>query len=269
VTLTDNLLPIALAAADIASRTLRDRKPDAVTKKGDRDFASDLDYAIEREIRAFLSEQTPKIGFLGEEEGANMVDDNQPFWALDPVDGTSNLIHGLPMCGTSLGLIHQKQSILGVVDLPFLNERYHAVQSGGAFLNNQPIHASRTTELDGAFIAIGDFAVGTGAEKKNRHRLALIEILAKRAERVRMLGSAATDLVWTAVGRLDASVLLSNKPWDTAAGVVIAREAGVEVVDADGALHDLHSARTIAATPAILPDLLAVLAECSVKGAAR
>ena len=109
MSLADELLPTALEAADIARRMLRGTAPDSITEKGDRDFASNLDFAIERAIRAHLHERTPEVGFLGEEEGAREVGHDRPFWALDPVDGTSNLIHGLPMCGTSLGLIQDKR----------------------------------------------------------------------------------------------------------------------------------------------------------------
>ncbi|MGW5365756.1 inositol monophosphatase family protein [Actinopolymorpha pittospori] len=264
MTTPDDLLPIAQAAMDIARARLLDHRPETVTAKGDRDFASDLDYAIERELRTFLREQTPRIGFLGEEEGSEQLEEDQPFWALDPVDGTSNLIHGLPMCGTSLGLIHRDRPILGVVEFPFLNERYHAVQRQGAYLNDRLVHAASTTTLNAAIVALGDYAVGPGAGPKNRKRLAITNLLGQRAERIRMLGSAAIDLVWTASGRLDGAILLSNKPWDTAAGVVIAREAGVHVVDVDGKPHDLHSTTTVAAAPGILDELLALLADPTV-----
>ncbi|GAA2758931.1 inositol monophosphatase family protein [Actinopolymorpha rutila] len=276
----DELLHVALSAADIARRTLRGESGESltsVTQKSDRDFASNLDFTVERELRAYLRERTPQFGFLGEEEGFGAADgdgpdlpatdpgaDERPFWALDPVDGTSNLIHGVPMCGTSLGLVHRRRPVLGVIDLPFLNERYHAVRGGGAFLNGEPIHGGTATSLERAFVAVGDFATGAAAERQNPLRLAMVEKLAHRVERIRMLGSAATDLAWTAAGRLDACVLLSNKPWDTAAGVVIAREAGAEVVDIDGSPHDMDSQRTIAATPAVRGELLALLAAAGV-----
>ncbi|MBM7783562.1 inositol monophosphatase family protein [Tenggerimyces flavus] len=261
---TAELLPIAMRAIDIARRTLREQAPNALTQKGDRDFASNLDYAIEREMRDFLQAETPKIGFLGEEEGAANLDPDRPYWALDPVDGTANLVHGLPLCGSSLGLIHHKQPILGVVDLPFLNERYYATQHGGAELNGRQIHGSTTTELRGAIIAIGDYAVGARAAQKNAQRHALTHQLADRVERIRMFGSAAIDLVWAAAGRIDGTVLLSNKPWDTAAGAIIAREAGLQVVDLDGKDHDASSRATISATPAILDDLLDVVSAAAV-----
>ncbi|SDR68528.1 inositol monophosphatase family protein [Actinopolymorpha singaporensis] len=276
----DELLHVALGAADIARRILRGESGvslTSVTQKSDRDFASNLDFTVERELRAYLREHTPRFGFLGEEEGSGATEggrpelpvtdpaaDERPFWALDPVDGTSNLIHGVPMCGTSLGLVHRRRPVLGVIDLPFLNERYHARRGGGAFLNGDPIHGGRATSLQRAFVAVGDFATGAAAERQNPLRLAMVEQLAHRVERIRMLGSAATDLAWTAAGRVDACVLLSNKPWDTAAGVIIAREAGADVVDVDGSPHDLDSQGTIAVSAAVRDELLALLAAAGV-----
>ena len=110
-------------------------------------------------------------------------------------------------------------------------------------------------------VAIGDYAVGIDAETRNRPRLALTGKLAARVQRVRMFGSAAVDLAWVAEGRIDASVMLSNTPWDTAAGVLIAREAGAVVVDLDGSPHTTNAQATIAANPKILTDLIELITE--------
>jgi len=108
-------------------------------------------------------------------------------------------------------------------------------------------------------LAIGDYAVGPGATDKNRIRLNVTELLAGRALRVRMLGSEAIDLAWLAEGRLDASVTLSNRSWDVAAGVIIAREAGAAVLGYDGSQHTTGSTATIATAPGIRDDLLALV----------
>lgn len=108
-----------------------------------------------------------------------------------------------------------------------------------------------------AIVAIGDYAVGPDAEARNRLRLALTAQLAAEVQRVRMTGSAALDLAWLAEGRLDAALTLSNHAWDMAAGVVIARESGAAVIDQDGAYHDVNSAVTLAATPALAGAVLA------------
>jgi myo-inositol-1(or 4)-monophosphatase len=254
------LLPAAIEAVAIANELIRSRLPGLLTAKGDRDMASELDFAVERAVRAHLRERTPDVAILGEEEGVSGDPDSELLWALDPIDGTANLVHGMPLTGVSLGLLHEGRPVLGVIDLPFLDARYWAVEHAGAYVGDRRIAASRTTRLRDAVVAIGDYAVGAGADEKNHLRLALTEHLAGRAQRVRMLGSAAIDLAWVAEGKLDASMTMSNTPWDTAAGVVIAREAGAVVVDQDGSDHTTSSAATIAVAPGVVEELLALVA---------
>lgn len=258
VTTMETLLATAVTAADHAGRIIRDRAPGELTAKGDRDYASEVDYAVERELRALLAEETPAIGFLGEEEGSS-GDGAELEWTLDPVDGTINFAHGLPLCGVSLALMEGKRPILGVIDLPFLGERYTAVRSHGAQRNGEPIRVSSTSRLHDAIVNLGDYAVGDRAAERNAPRLALTAAMAAQALRVRMLGSAAIDLAWLACGRTDASVILSNKPWDVAAGIIIAREAGASVVDFDGSDHDADSTATLAAPSGMVNELASVV----------
>jgi myo-inositol-1(or 4)-monophosphatase len=257
--MTASLLPVALEAVTLAGDLIRARRPGTLTAKGDRDMASELDYAVERAVRAHLRERTPGVAILGEEEGITGEFDGELLWTLDPIDGTANLVHGMPLTGVSLGLMRRDRPVLGVIDLPFLDARYHAVEHTGAYVGSRRIDASRTTSLRDAIVAVGDYAVGADADDKNHLRLALSEHLAGRVQRVRMLGSAAIDLAWVAEGKLDASMTMSNKPWDTAAGVIIAREAGAVVIDQDGSDHTSASTATIAAAPGVAEELLALL----------
>ncbi|KAB1932980.1 inositol monophosphatase [Micromonospora sp. ALFpr18c] len=252
------LLPLAQEAVDLAHDLMRTLQPGALTFKGDRDMASDVDYAIERAVREHLAAKAPDIGFLGEEYGTS-GDTSALTWALDPVDGTVNFIHGSPLCAISLGLIHRTRAVLGVIDLPFLGTRYHAVQGYGAYADNRRIRASQVTDLRDAVVAIGDYAVGAEARRKNTERLAITEQLARHVQRIRMHGSAAIDLAWLAHGRIDAFVMLNNNPWDTIAGVVIAKEAGALVVDIDGTPHDVNAAATIGGSELILPPVLTLI----------
>lgn len=257
----DDLELIANDAIDVAHKIFTQNQPGQVTQKAERDFASELDYTIEQTLRDYLRTQAPTIGFLGEEEGAQGVDPEGIYWALDPVDGTANLVHGIPLCGVSLGLISNRRPVLGVIDFPHLSERYIAREGHGAHLNGTRIHVSACTQLSDAIISLGDFSVGPGATTQNQRKHRLIQTLAARAERIRMLGSAALDLAWVASGRLDASAMLANKPWDVAAGVIIAREAGAKVLDIDGTPHTTEAQATISTTPALITDLLAAVAE--------
>ncbi|MEV7988015.1 inositol monophosphatase family protein [Micromonospora sp. NPDC085948] len=252
------LLPLAQEAVDLAHDLMRTLQPGALTFKGDRDMASEVDYAIERAVREHLAATAPDIGFLGEEYGGS-GDATELTWALDPVDGTVNFVHGSPLCAISLGLLHGTDAVLGVIDLPFLGTRYHAVQGHGAYADNRRICASQVTDLRDAVVAIGDYAVGADASRKNAERLAITEQLTRHVQRIRMHGSAAIDLAWLAQGRIDAFIMLNNKPWDTVAGVVIAREAGALVVDVDGTPHSAHAVATIGGNELLLPPVLTLV----------
>ncbi|MFC8236832.1 inositol monophosphatase family protein [Streptomyces sp. NPDC057284] len=253
------LLRIGSAAVDQAVALVGDMAIGHVTEKGDRDMVSSLDLAVEDRVRCFLRHETPEIGFLGEELGGEAVDSAELTWALDPVDGTANLVHGLPLCAVSLGLFQGDRSVLGVIDLPFLGQRFRAAEGLGAYSNDVLLRASKTDSLDKAIVAIGDYAIGAEASERNQRRLTITRLLAERALRVRMFGSAAIDLVWVASGKVDATIAMSNHPWDMAAGVCIAREAGCVVMDAEGGPHTLNSSATITATPGIHNAVLELL----------
>ena len=244
-----------------AAKVVREARPGALTFKGDRDMASEVDYQVEREMRRLLSERAPAIGFMGEEDG--MTGSADTLWTLDPVDGTANFVRGIPLCAISLALVIDRQPVLAVISLPFLQETYTAERGGGAFEGNRRLKCSGTSDLIDAIVSIGDYAVGDRASEKNRLRFALTEELAGTVQRVRMLGTAAIDLAWVASGRLDASIMISNKPWETAAGTLVAMEAGATVVDDDGSPHSLESKATIAVTPQLLPGILAILSDAS------
>lgn len=255
-----DLLKMADGAVELAKSIIVSRDPGEITAKGDRDMASEVDFAVEAAVREYLAGLTPEIAFLGEEEGKS-PQEGRFMWALDPVDGTANFVRGIPLCCVSLGLFDGKRCILGVVDLPFMDSRYHAVEGGGAYCGSRRIHASGTTDLSTAIVSIGDYAVGTDARVRNELRLAITGRLAGRVQRVRMWGTAALDLVWVAEGKTDACVILSNNPWDTSAGVVIAREAGARVVSASGSPHDIDSGETIAVTPGLLSQIVPLVQE--------
>jgi myo-inositol-1(or 4)-monophosphatase len=257
----DSLLTVAQEAVDLATSMIKQRAPGAITWKGDRDMVSALDIAVEHAVQDLLRHKTPHIGFLGEEgsRGPVMAPETNPFWALDPIDGTANLLRGLPLCAVSLGLVDHSRPVVGVIDLPYLRLRYSAVQDNGAYRGSHRIAATTTADLREAIVSIGDYAVGENAPQRNRQRLALTTALAATVQRVRMFGSAATDLAWVAEGRLDGCVMLSNKPWDTAAGVLIAREAGAVILDSDGSPHTVNSRATIAVNKELAATLLALV----------
>lgn len=252
-----DLLDVADRGLDVALDTIAtSRGPGHLTGKGDRDYASQLDYDVEHAVRAHLQKVTPEIGFVGEEEGA-ASGPRHLRWVLDPIDGTVNFVHGLPLYAVSLSLVTEDQPILGVIAMPVSGARYAAAAGHGAFRNRQRLASPPPPKsLADAVVAVGDYAVGNNAAAKNEARLSVTARLAGSALRLRMLGSASVDLAWLAEGHLDATVTLSNNIWDMTAGVVIAREAGRRVVEATGHDYTLQAKSTIAAHPDLLPELL-------------
>ncbi|MGO8884539.1 MAG: inositol monophosphatase family protein [Streptosporangiaceae bacterium] len=218
------LMAAATLAMDTAAEMARHHKPVSARFKGDRDMVTDLDVEIERAVRASLQQDAPHVAFLGEEE-SSATGTRELTWALDPIDGTANLVHGLPLFAISLALVHDDCPILGIIDLPGLGRRYSAVQGLGAFCDGEPIHVGDSSDLADAMVTVGDYAVGPDAARRNELRLAITAQLARQVLRVRMLGSAAIDLAWLAEGKTDACITLGSHPWDIAAGVIIATEA--------------------------------------------
>lgn len=252
--LTTDIKEASARAIDLALHLLEANTPSHRTYKTDRDFATDTDFLIETEVRQLLKVLTPDIGFLGEEQGASGPTSG-PRWCLDPIDGTTNYARGIPNYGVSLALLDNEQPIHGEIALPRHLERYVTI-GGRAYLNGQLIHVSNITDTSEAVVSVGDFATGPDSVFKNRERLASLSQIANQVARVRMLGSAATDLAWLAAGRIDAVVMHSNHPWDVAAGVAIAKAAGATVVGSpEGVSYTVSSTRMLAFSPALGPSL--------------
>jgi myo-inositol-1(or 4)-monophosphatase len=237
----------------------------AVIAKGDRDFATAVDIEAEETVKAALHELAPKVPFLGEEHlGAALG--TEPVWVLDPIDGTVNFARGSPLCGLSLALLADGRPQLAIVDFPFLAERYIAVEGAGAYLNGHRIHCAPVEALDEAVVGLSDFSVGRDAPTENPLHLALVKCLASSALRVRLHGSEALDLAWTAAGHLGATIMLSNLPWDVSGGVLLVREAGGVVLDLDGTQHTPSAKCTVACAKGLQKALLDLIAD--VPGAA-
>lgn len=256
------LLIAAEQAVDIGAQSLRRGRSHigALVAKGDRDFATDVDLHIESEVKTALANAVPGIPFLGEEEdGTRIV--QRVCWVLDPIDGTINFARDSALCAISLSLLVAGQPVLGIVDAPLLGERFIARRGRGAYLNGVAIRVSEVTGLREAIVGIADFKVGAGSEQENRIHLAALGRLSRECLRVRMLGSAALDLAWLAAGRLNATLMLSNLPWDVTAGLLLVREAGGVVFDYDGSPHDAGSRYTIASVPSLVEPMRRIVQE--------
>jgi myo-inositol-1(or 4)-monophosphatase len=248
---------VAATAIDLALSLLRTEQTGEWVYKTDRDFATATDFVIEDAVRELLARETPEIGFLGEERGH--TGNRERYWCLDPIDGSTNFSRGLPDYGVSLALIEEETPVFGTIALPAHRERY-VTRDGSAHLNKNPIKVAPTSELRESVVSMGDFATGPGSLEKNQRRLAMLGQLAATAGRVRMLGSAATDLAWLAAGRLDAVVIDANHPWDVAAGVALARVAGAVVTHTDGRPYQLSGPDLLATTPHLHEATVAALA---------
>ncbi|MBK5115567.1 MAG: inositol monophosphatase [Thermoleophilia bacterium] len=230
----------------------------ALIDKGDYGFATVVDVAIERIVRAQLSKEMPEVPILGEEEGGVEVA-SEAVWVLDPIDGTANYADGSPLCAISLAFVRAGQPAVGIVAAPLLGERFVAIAGAGAFRNGAPIQVA-PSEVGDSLVALSDFAFGHKHRRTNRLRFAVIEELVNRSMRLRIHGSVALDMAWLAAGRMSATIALSNRPWDVSAGVLLVREAGGMVFDEAGKPHEPSSSSTLASTPTLRETLISVVA---------
>jgi myo-inositol-1(or 4)-monophosphatase len=252
-----HLLEIAMEATRMARLLATTTPITSIRDKEDRDIVTNVDLAIEDAVGSFLARKTPDIGFLGEE--GSVRPPHHMRWVLDPIDGTGNFVHGLPFYGTAVSLIDGGRTTHAVIDLPSSGDTYTAISGSSARLNGRVVKCGKATELGAAMIGISEFARGEGAKQKNQQMLRIADALSYEAQHVRIIGSAITTLAWVADGHLDAAIILSNKTWDTSAGVLIAQCAGAKARDIYGSPHTIDSDSVVVATPGIEAKLLALL----------
>lgn len=218
-----------------------------VEVKGQNDFVSYVDKESEKLIVSRLKEILPQAGFITE-EGTEANDHNPLKWVIDPLDGTTNFIHGMPFYAVSIALINGKEPLIGVVYEVNQNEMFYGWKDGGAYLNGQSIQVS-------AAPTVKDSLLGTGFPYYDYHLLdqylALFKHLMKHSHGIRRPGSAATDLAYVAAGRFDGFYEYSLSPWDVAAGILLVKEAGGIVTDFSGGNDAIFTKEIIATNPHI------------------
>lgn len=202
-----------------------------VSLKGPGDFVTQADRRAEEIVHTELSRSRPDYSFLMEESGAVAGSDSQHRFIIDPLDGTTNFLHGIPIFAVSIGLERQGQIVAGVIYNPAMDELYTAERGGGAFMNDRRLRVAGRTKLSDALIGTGIPHLGRG-----HHGNYLVEMRNVMAETagVRRLGSAALDLAYVAAGRMDGFWEEPLSPWDIAAGILMVREAGGFVSDKNG-----------------------------------
>lgn len=221
-----------------------------VEEKFKAGLVSEADKESEEVIKKALDQEFPGYDFLGEETWFSTEDESilktskKPRWILDPLDGTTNYIHQFPIYCISLGLELNGEIVLGIIDVPALNETYVAVKGAGAYVNGQPIKVSSTEKLSQALIATGFFADDEALIAK---QIKIFSSLVRSSRGVRRAGAAAYDLTQVARGVFDAFWEENLKPWDTAAGLLLVQEAGGTVTTYNGGKYNPYE-KTILAT---------------------
>jgi myo-inositol-1(or 4)-monophosphatase len=213
-----------------------------VSVKGPGDFVSAADRKAEKVLFEELSKGRPGYGFLMEESGEVEGTDKSHRWIIDPLDGTTNFLHGIPIFAISVALEREGQLVAGLVYNPATDDMYVAEKGQGAWQNNRRLRVAPRREMSDALIGCGIPHLGK-AKDHPRFKAELAAVMA-RASNVRRMGAAALDLAMVAAGRLDGYWERGLQPWDMAAGLVLVREAGGFVSDADGgdAMMDKGSA---------------------------
>src|SRR5438034_2760151 len=254
------MLTIAVRAARRAGSIINRAALDGgsglhVRSKRAKDFVTQVDQAAEQAIIEIARKAYPEHGFLAEESGAS-GEHAQFVWIIDPLDGTTNFIHGFPQYCVSIGIRQRGALTHAVIYDPARNELFTASKGRGAFLNDRRIRVSTLTKF-------GDALVGTGFPFKELERIELytrqLQTMMKTCAGVRRAGAAALDLAYVACGRLDAFWELGLSPWDMAAGALLIQEAGGLVGDLDGDQGFLEKGDVCAASPKIFTALLQAL----------
>lgn len=215
-----------------------------VSVKGPGDFVSTADLRAEKVLRAELGKARPGYGMLLEEGGGEAGSDPRHRWIVDPLDGTSNFLHGIPHFAVSIALQRDGEIVAGVIYEPVRDEMFWAEKGAGAFLNDRRLRVSGRRQLGDALIGTGMPFMGHGDRETY---LATLAAVMPVTAGVRRIGAAALDLAYVAAGRLDGFWEFGLKPWDIASGILIVREAGGYVTDLAGGHGMLESGDVLAA----------------------
>lgn len=229
------LLNVMVKAAQKAARGLKrdfgELENLQVSVKGPADFVSAADRRAEKILKEELLTARPGYSFVGEEGGLTEGSDKTHVWYVDPLDGTTNFLHGIPQFAISIGLEREGALIAGLVYNPISDEMFTAEKGKGAFLNDRRLRVAGRSKLTEAVIACGLPHHGRGDLALFRREFAVVQ---EQVAGLRRMGAAALDLAFVAAGRFDAYWERGLSPWDTAAGTLLVREAGGYVTDLDG-----------------------------------
>jgi myo-inositol-1(or 4)-monophosphatase len=254
------LLNVMIAAARKAARGLKrdfgEVEKLQVSLKGPANFVSAADHRAEEVLRAELERARPGYGFLGEEGGRQEGADRTHCWIVDPLDGTTNFLHGIPQFAISIALEREGTIVAGVIYNPANEELFVAERGKGAFLNDQRMRVAARRRLAEAVVACGLPHLGRGDLALFRKEFAAVQ---EKVAGLRRFGAAALDLAWVAAGRLDAFWERNLASWDMAAGLLMVKEAGGFVSDLDGREDIFGKGEIIAGNETMQREILALI----------
>ncbi|WP_293775408.1 inositol monophosphatase family protein [uncultured Oxalicibacterium sp.] len=254
----------ARRAAAVINRASFDLDRIKVTEKKPNDFVTEVDQAAEQAIIEVLLNAYPDHAILAEESGAsaNLHDEKEFVWIIDPLDGTTNFIHGFPQYAVSIALQHKGQITQAVVYDPNRNDLFTATKGAGAFLNEKRIRVTRRDKMADALIGTGfPFRQGDNIDQYMK----MFKIMTQSCAGLRRPGSAALDLAYVAAGRLDGFFEKGLQPWDIAAGSLLITEAGGIVGTFEGESDYLYKGDVLAGSPKIFAQLVSHLSEFAKK----
>ena len=254
----DKFFEIASIAARQAGKIIKDyfHKPKVISYKGRIDLVTNVDKKAEDIIIKIIKKSYPNHNILTE-ESEHSYNPNQEFcWVIDPLDGTTNYVHKFPFVSVSIALQKNQESILGIVYNPILEEFFYSEIGKGSFRNGNRISVSKTSIISNAFLSTG-FPYKINDEKRNN--ISNFAKIIRRCRGIRRAGSAAIDLCYVATGIFDGFWELELSPWDTAAGILIIKQAGGTITNFDGSKFSIFNKEIIATNGHIHKELLNIL----------
>jgi len=250
--ITQSVIEIAKETGAFIREQRKTFSPDQIEIKGLNDLVSYVDKTAEQQIVAALTDLVPGAGFITEEKTINKTGERYN-WIIDPLDGTTNFIHGLPVYSVSIALQEYDELVVGVVYEINLDECFYAWKGSPAYLNGNQIKVSNIPTVDKSLLATGfpyyDF-------EKQAAYIELFTELMRSCHGLRRLGSAAVDLAYTACGRFEGFYEYNLNPWDVAAGIIIVRQAGGDVVNFKGGGEVLNTRELLATNGKITREML-------------
>ena len=249
------LKPYILESGAVLTQKLHQEKN--IEYKADDNPVTDLDKFIESQLAETILTHYPDHGILAEEAGILNVGSNEYHWIIDPIDGTINFVHGIPLFSISLAMLHQDKVVLGIIYDPVRDEYFSAIDNTGIYLNQEKVTASKCHSLNKAVIGVS-FSYLSETESTD-FQFMVFQRFMNRSQSVRRIGSTALMMAWVACGRLDGFWVFGNKPWDYMAGNILIKESGGKCTGTDGGEIDHELGNICAGNRHIHKEMLQVI----------